>query len=489
MPWRTVAKVATAPLAPGDQVHFKRGTQWRESLSPKVSGAAGRPITFDAYGSGPKPVFYGSDVLDNAGFTDQGGGVYRYVVGPGIDPGYAYPLCDHAFIGKGPATYHDGVIDVALESDPRSNGKLYTFCRRGNTVTSGSMSHLVFRDLVADETAANPDGAQQGYGMRADTSSDVLFERCEALRCGRHNFGCINSDQVIFRGCHAAYVAPMVPGENSLYVSYADTNCVAPTSTSSYEGCTGEHQQKTDGGTYNFFDGHSQDGHPLHVTFTKVVSNDGKFYCDSFAGGTYSFHGCTIGGGRIEGWTDHLVVENTVFSGSAFIDSWKNALVVENCVWDQVTPGETACILLRDGSRDGTIRFNTIRSPGTCIGFYGRAKGLRLQGNIFSGTPTSGGKADDVATADCNLYLTIPASLMGQPWVTWLAAGRDVHARFGDPLFVAPDKGDYHLRPGSPAHGGATLTAEETPATDADGTVRPHGQANDMGAFSMRVAK
>ena len=51
----------------------------------------------------------------------------------------------------------------------------------------------------------------------------------------------------------------------------------------------------------------------------------------------------------------------------------------------------------------------------------------------------------------------------------------------GDPLWVDPAAGDFHLGAGSPAidHGSATLA----PATDFDGTARPQGAAHDIGAL------
>lgn len=53
--WKTIAKVNGSSFASGDQVLFKRGETWRESLVPPSSGMAGSPIKFDAYGSGEPP--------------------------------------------------------------------------------------------------------------------------------------------------------------------------------------------------------------------------------------------------------------------------------------------------------------------------------------------------------------------------------------------------------------------------------------------------
>ena len=53
-------------------------------------------------------------------------------------------------------------------------------------------------------------------------------------------------------------------------------------------------------------------------------------------------------------------------------------------------------------------------------------------------------------------------------------------ALFGEPMFVAAARGDFHLSPGSPAIGAAS--AEEADR-DADGAGRPRGQNACIGAF------
>jgi hypothetical protein len=78
-PWRTIARVNSANLEPGDKVYFKSGGLWRETLDPARGGAPGRPITFTRYGDGRKPVISGSDLV--AGWTRDIGETYSAPLG------------------------------------------------------------------------------------------------------------------------------------------------------------------------------------------------------------------------------------------------------------------------------------------------------------------------------------------------------------------------------------------------------------------------
>src|SRR3990167_3923419 len=54
--WATVAKVVASSFAAGDQILFKRGSTWAETLFFPSSGASGNPIVIGDYGAGALPV-------------------------------------------------------------------------------------------------------------------------------------------------------------------------------------------------------------------------------------------------------------------------------------------------------------------------------------------------------------------------------------------------------------------------------------------------
>ena len=63
-PWKTVSKVnAFRSFLPGDQILFKKGGVWRESLIPPSSGTQSSPIIYGAYGTGNNPVISGANLI------------------------------------------------------------------------------------------------------------------------------------------------------------------------------------------------------------------------------------------------------------------------------------------------------------------------------------------------------------------------------------------------------------------------------------------
>ena len=55
-PWKTIAKVNSHELQPGDNIYFSRDNKWGERLNLDDSGTATEPITYTAYGIGNDPT-------------------------------------------------------------------------------------------------------------------------------------------------------------------------------------------------------------------------------------------------------------------------------------------------------------------------------------------------------------------------------------------------------------------------------------------------
>lgn len=64
-PFKTIAKLNTIALRPGDNILFKRGDTFRGQLNIKQSGTASQPIIITSYGNGALPVISGSEYVNN----------------------------------------------------------------------------------------------------------------------------------------------------------------------------------------------------------------------------------------------------------------------------------------------------------------------------------------------------------------------------------------------------------------------------------------
>jgi hypothetical protein len=78
-PWRSLARLQAAPLAPGDRVQLACASEWNETLRLPASGTAALPITVAAPPAGctARPVIDGSVLLPAAVWVQQQGRLYR----------------------------------------------------------------------------------------------------------------------------------------------------------------------------------------------------------------------------------------------------------------------------------------------------------------------------------------------------------------------------------------------------------------------------
>lgn len=80
-PWKTLSRLSTAGLQAGDTVYLKRGDTWYETLTVPASGTGETTrITFDAYGTGARPVITAKGLIAGAttagSWTDRGSNVW-----------------------------------------------------------------------------------------------------------------------------------------------------------------------------------------------------------------------------------------------------------------------------------------------------------------------------------------------------------------------------------------------------------------------------
>ncbi len=217
-PWKTLRKVNSTALEPGDVVYLKRGSLWRETLVIDGSGTGDAPITVTAYGSGAPPTISGADVV--RGWSLYSGSIY-----------------------KAPLSQTPG--NVYMDNAP---GWGLNQARSPSSMPPGSWywdgSYLFVR--LADES--NPsdhvvEAAVRDKAISADNRSHVVIDHLETVRTGcwaiamisqnpSRNVGSVIRDNIVTqngtnlidtgRYCNAIYInyatSPTVEGNR---VSYA----------------------------------------------------------------------------------------------------------------------------------------------------------------------------------------------------------------------------------------------------------------------------
>lgn len=174
--WQTIAKVTSTAIPPGKMVGFKRGGVWRELFTQNVSGLAGNPITYGAYGTGPKPVFNGANVYTTAAYrwvlSGAGTNEYYLQTSAGGNPGITEP--EHVWIDGWRLI--KGTLG-ALEYDQ------YGW---------GNNDGLGYNTLYVKDTNGDPDvtgevieASRRNYCIQG-TQSYLTFENIELTKCGYH---------------------------------------------------------------------------------------------------------------------------------------------------------------------------------------------------------------------------------------------------------------------------------------------------------------
>ncbi len=506
--WKTLAKANAATFAPGDEVLFARGGEWRESLLASSSGTPAKPIIYAAYGAGDKPRFWGSDVLKNADFQVVAKDVWKIAAPLHIgavlaNHQFLLAAADRTALDAKPNTWFCDEVAKTLfihsTSDPRSDNRIYTACVRVDPVHSNFKDYLVFRDLIADESA----DIRDGYGFRVQGSKGVRVENCEAYRAGRHHFGAIDSTEFVGQGLHCAYAMPNVPGGSTFYVSFSDPSHSGQTHR--WIDCSADHLENPGNRNYQVFYCHGEGLGPISIV--NMQSHGGMLSLSTSAKAPVTIRGGLIEDASLEIFGDHLHVDGLRLRGNAAIDQYGSDGLFENVVLDRIRPvgggptGYGAAVVLRDGAKRNTLRFSTVAldsaadDNNTCLAFVGKDSLTNCYANVllakravmknWSGRIGVG----DLAESDDNFLPTGATFLDNEnhalDLAAWKALGFDKHSLAGDPRFVDPQHGDYLPAESSPLLKAAGIAVLRRPALDAKGRPRT-GDACTIGAFEGR---
>ena len=174
--WKTVGKVNASKLNPGDQVLFRSGQIWRESLAPSSSGLSGSVILFSSYGDGAVPIISGAEYINN--WRLHTGMIYEAICPFSTDTlweddQYLEMKSSISSIAIPGNWYRDPVTNSLylwpLNNDNPNIHKIEA-AKRNNCVNLDSKSHIVFDNLILEKSR----GTTQGIFQANNTSSIKL---------------------------------------------------------------------------------------------------------------------------------------------------------------------------------------------------------------------------------------------------------------------------------------------------------------------------
>ena len=171
-PWRSLARLAAATLAPGDRVELACGSTWRETLRLAASGAPSAPLVVAApvAGCSQPPTIDGSVALAAARWQRQSAGVWRQTLS-------SVPLQLFSATGPWVAAHHP---------NRSANGPSWL-----TMATDGNLTHVQGQDVSTRlGTGADlvlPAAARLGTGtrVRVRTAAFVIDDLAVASTDGR----------------------------------------------------------------------------------------------------------------------------------------------------------------------------------------------------------------------------------------------------------------------------------------------------------------
>jgi hypothetical protein len=507
-PWRTVAKVNNSTFAPGSTILFDRGSEWREALTVPSSGTASQPIIFDAYGTGAKPRFWGSDVLDKSQFQLIPGSAsaysmpvstsysvlldHQFVHSADLMSGSSDPATNISWVKSNPNTWYFTGGQLYLNTggvSPASDPRVYTSVTRENLIHADHQNHIVFRNLITDESARWGGGC----GFRVFFSDDVRIESSEAYRAGKHHFCVTDANGFVGKNLYASTAMPDLGyGGASPFVSYSDPHRSGDTS--SWIDDVSENPN----GPYPGFITHGEGMGDVLIRNMQVRGGPGLTIYTEGSNQKIRVEGGSVDGEVLLG--SNVTVDGLRINGPyGLIDISGNNNVVQNTllVGRQTNWQSGMRAAITDSGQNNTIRFNTIvlapNGNGGAIGINKSTSNTQIYGNVFAdpqaiafydGSPTIDSH-DNFFAADPQFGI-FSGVMTYRTLAQWKAMGLDVSSLAAAVGFQNPANGDYAL---AGASGGIDYFDDPVlfPDTDLRGFPRTIGTGADMGAFERPI--
>jgi hypothetical protein len=428
MACKTLTKVGSLVLQPGDTVLLKRGETFVGSLKPDESGTDGSPITFDTYGMGDKPIIESASAAQNYGIDLRN---LSYVTVKNLEVGGTLNLYDIFLLGTLDHITFDGIDANATSRNGLANQNPATF-------TNLIVKNFTSKNHTND--GANINGIYD----------NVLFENITALNntgdgLSIYSSGTNHGQNVTVRG------AVLNGNSNGLTIGGSSQN--------------DNHGVFVTGVTVNnnLNDGFNIKGNWRDVVFDHCTANENGTDGQGGNGDGFSFHETSSGIIR------YSTAHNNKKAAVADVD--KSKVDIYYNVFSHDTNGTQALVLLQNTSQH-SVHNNVLFSKAQVGRAINNSATADIKNNIVYGFDT-GIVSGTGGVEDYNLVYGF-----GSAAVSGFTLG--ANSLTDDPKFVDAASGDFSLLDISPAiDAGADLGY----TTDFAGNTVFNGTAPEIGAF------
>ena len=189
--WATISKVNSVSFSAGDTIKFNRGDSWREYIALSCrSGTSGGRVVYTSYGTGAKPIIYGSKLENSTGdWVDQGDNLWR-----NSDSEFDVEVCNLIFNNEESAGKREFNIDnVTLQGE-----WIYDFTNDWITVYSVSNPATFYSNIEVV--------LKQSSALVAIGTGYVTIDGLDLRYGGRHGIATNGGSNVTIKNCEIRYM-------------------------------------------------------------------------------------------------------------------------------------------------------------------------------------------------------------------------------------------------------------------------------------------